>query len=121
MKQKHCRTNLLHISTEGFDTPDVSGIVAPEVTVDQAAFEAWKQSNVIAQKQDGLFAIGVKVNIGDFYTKEARLLADLIRDYAGDELRFSLRQNILIRHVREDLLPFFFQELGKLGMARFRL
>ncbi len=105
------------ISTEGFDTPDVSGIVAPEVTVDQAAFEAWKQSNVIAQKQDGLFAIGVKVNIGDFYTKEARLLADLIRDYAGDELRFSLRQNILIRHVREDLLPFFFQELGKLGMV----
>lgn len=106
------------ISSEGFDTPDVSAIVAPSVTItDEAAYNAWRASNVIEQKQAGLFAIGVKVNIGDFYTKEARILADLIKNYAGDELRFSLRQNILIRHVREDLLPFFFQELGKLGMT----
>ena len=117
LETKALSNQTVEISSEGFDTPDVSGIVAPEVTVDQAAFDAWKASNVIEQKQEGLFAIGVKVNIGDFYTKEARILADLIKNYAGDELRFSLRQNILIRHVREDLLPFFFQELGKLGMT----
>ena len=58
------------ISPEGFDTPDVSGIVAPEVVVNEQALNAWKNSNVIAQKQEGLFAIGVKVNIGDFYTKK---------------------------------------------------
>lgn len=117
LETKALSNQTVEISAEGFDTPDVSAIVAPEVTVDQAAFDAWKASNVIEQKQEGLFAIGVKVNIGDFYTKEARILADLIKNYAGDELRFSLRQNILIRHVREDLLPFFFQELGKLGMV----
>ncbi|MGB2129531.1 MAG: nitrite reductase [Flavicella sp.] len=106
------------ISTEGFEIPDVSQIVAPDVElVDTNAYEQWRKSNVIPQKQNGLFAIGVKVNIGDFYTKEARILADLIKNYAGNELRFSLRQNILIRHVREDLLPFFFQELGKIGMV----
>ena len=44
-------------------------------------------------------------------------MADLIKNYAGDELRFSLRQNILIRHVREDYYHSFFQELGKLGMV----
>ena len=33
------------------------------------------------------------------------------------KLRLTLRQNILIRHVREDLLPFFYQELEKLGMV----
>jgi sulfite reductase (ferredoxin) len=117
LETKALSNQTVAISTEGFETPDVSAIVAPEVTVDQEAFEAWKASNVIAQKQDGLFAIGVKVNIGDFYTKEARILADLIKNYAGDELRFSLRQNILLRHIREDLLPFFFQELGKLSMV----
>jgi sulfite reductase (ferredoxin) len=105
------------ISPEGFDTPDVSGIVAPKVVVNEQAYNAWKNSNVIAQKQEGLFAIGVKVNIGDFYTKEARILADLVKSYAGDEVRLTLRQNILIRHVREDLLPFFYQELEKLGMV----
>ena len=117
LESKALSNQTVEIATDGFETPDVSTIIAPEVTVDQEAFKAWKESNVIAQKQAGLFAIGVKVNIGDFYTKEARILADLIKNYAGDELRFSLRQNILIRHIREDLLPFFFQELGKIGMV----
>ncbi|WP_139959956.1 nitrite/sulfite reductase [Flavicella sediminum] len=118
IETKALSNQTVEISTDGFETPDVSGIVAPEVTIaDQTTYDAWRAKNVIEQKQAGLFAIGVKVNIGDFYTKEARILADLIKNYAGDELRFSLRQNILIRHVREDLLPFFFQELEKLGMV----
>ncbi|MDO3693541.1 HEPN domain-containing protein [Wenyingzhuangia sp. chi5] len=107
------------INTEGFDnTPDVSGIVAPEVTIEDAeAYEAWKASNVFAQKQEGLFAIGIKINIGDFYLPEARALAALIKEYAADELRFTLRQNILVRHVREDLLPFFYTKLKELGFT----
>jgi sulfite reductase (ferredoxin) len=59
----------------------------------------------------------VKVRLGDFYTKEARQLAKLIREYANDELRFTLRQNFLIRDVKEELVPFFYQELKKLGLA----
>jgi sulfite reductase (ferredoxin) len=58
------------------------------------------------------------VPLGDFYTDKARLLADLIKKYAADELRFTLRQNILVRHVKAKLLPFFYQELNKLGFAQ---
>jgi sulfite reductase (ferredoxin) len=87
------------------------------VIEDETAYKAWKTTNVIPQKQKGLFAIGIRVPLGDFYTGKARLLADLIKQYAADELRFTLRQNILIRHVREALLPFFYQELKKLGFA----
>lgn len=90
----------------------------PQVTIDDtAAYEAWKASNVIAQKQAGYYAIGIKVLLGDFYTDKARLLADLIKNYAANELRFSLRQNIVIRHVKEENLPFFYQELAKLDMV----
>ena len=80
-------------------------------------YRRWKLTNVLPQKQPGYFAVGVKVHLGDFYTKEARQLATLIRDYANDELRFTLRQNFLIRDVKEELLPFFYQELKKLGLA----
>lgn len=83
----------------------------------EVAFQKWKESNVIAQKQPGLFAIGIKVHLGDFYTPKARLLADLVKKYAANEIRLTLRQNILIRHVREELLPFFYVELQKLGFA----
>lgn len=91
---------------------------APVVNIeDEEAYQNWRETNVIQQKQQGLYAIGIKVHLGDFYTDKARLLADLIKKYAANELRFTLRQNILIRHVREEFLPFFFTELSKLGFA----
>ena len=92
--------------------------VAPKVVIDDVqAFEAWKKSNVIAQKQAGYVAIGIKIALGDFYLDNARQLAHLIKNYATNELRFTLRQNILIRHVKEEDLPFFYQELAKLDFV----
>ena len=80
-------------------------------------FEKWKLTHVIPQKQGGYVAIGIKGALGDFYIDQARALADLVESYAGDEVRFTLRQNILIRDVREDLVPYFYQELQKIGLA----
>lgn len=81
-------------------------------------FELWKLTNVLSQKQKGYVAIGVKVSLGDFYIDQARALADLVENYANNEVRFTLRQNFLIRDVREDLVPFFYQELEKIGLSQ---
>ena len=107
------------IDTTAFDGPIPEPLLeVPQVTIeDTEAYEAWKKSNVIKQKQDGYYAIGIKVLLGDFYTDKARLLAALIKNYAANELRFSLRQNIVIRHVKEENLPFFYQELAKLDFV----
>ena len=93
-------------------------IEAPQVEIkNQKAFDLWKSTNIIQQKQDGYFAIGIKVLLGDFYTDKARLLADLVENYAAGEIRLSLRQNIVIPFVKEDLIPFFYSELEKLGFV----
>ncbi|MDG3580994.1 nitrite reductase [Galbibacter pacificus] len=108
------------ISEEGFEfNPSiVSNITVPKVDlVDVEGYEKWRKSNVFAQKQEGLFSIGIKVRLGDFYTDKARKLANLIRKYAADELRLTLRQDILIRHVKADLLPLFYLELKELGFT----
>lgn len=90
----------------------------PQIEIkDQKLFEQWKSTNLVPQKQEGYVAIGIRVKLGDFYTKEARQLADLVEKYAAGEMRMTLRQNILIPYVREDVVPFFYQELDKLGMA----
>lgn len=81
-------------------------------------FELWKLTNVLPQKQAGYVAIGVKVSLGDFYIDQARALADLVEKYANNEVRFTLRQNFLIRDVREDLVPYFYQELQKIGLGQ---
>ncbi len=80
-------------------------------------YELWKLTNVLPQKQAGYVSIGVKVALGDFYIDQARALSDLVEKYANDEIRFTLRQNFLIRDVREDLAPFFYQELQKIGLG----
>ncbi len=80
-------------------------------------FDNWKKSNVLQQKQEGYVAIGIRVSLGDFYTDKARLLANLIEEYAGDEIRLSLRQDILIPNVKEENIPFVYQELKKLGFT----
>lgn len=93
-------------------------IGVPEIIIqDINAYNLWKETNIFKQKQEGLVAIGIKVKLGDFYTDKARVLADLVKTYAGDEIRLSLRQNILIRHVKEELLPLFYTELEKLGLV----
>ena len=94
-----------------FETKDVP----PVVIENTDAYNQWKKTNVIKQKQKGLYAIGIKVHLGDFYTDKARSLANLIKKYGANELRFTLRQNILIRHVREAFLPLFYTELKKLN------
>jgi len=109
----------VEIDTTAFDGPiPAPALEVPKVTIeDVTAFEAWKKSNVIAQKQAGYVAIGIKVALGDFYTDKARALAHLINNYGANELRFTLRQDILIRNIKEENLPFFYQELAKLDFV----
>jgi len=93
-------------------------VETPQVDIeDKQAFNLWKSTNIVPQKQNGYVAIGIKVLLGDFYTDKARLLADLVEKYAAGELRLTLRQNILIPFVKEELIPFFYVELNKLSFA----
>ena len=93
-------------------------VTIPETAVqDEVAFNLWKTTNLIPQKQEGFVAIGIKVLLGDFYTDKARLLANLVDVYAAGEIRLTLRQNIIIPFVKKALLPFFYTELEKLGFV----
>ena len=108
----------VEISEADYTVSTPVNVDTPKVTIkDTETYNLWKVTNVIPQKQDGFFAIGIKVLLGDFYTDKARLLADLVENYGAGEIRLSLRQNILIPFVAEDLLPFFYQELEKLGFT----
>src|SRR5690606_23358209 len=106
------------IDADAYPKISLSKNEAPEVIIeDQHHFNLWKSTNLVAQKQEGYVAIGIKVLLGDFYIDKARQLADLVEKYAAGEVRMTLRQNILIPHVKESFLPFFYQELHNLGFA----
>lgn len=84
---------------------------------DNEGYRLWLKTNVLTQKQEGFVAVGIRVLLGNFTTDQARKLADLVASYAAGEIRFTLRQNILIPFVRKPWLPFFFQELEAINLA----
>ncbi|WP_397447535.1 HEPN domain-containing protein [Polaribacter sp. R77954] len=117
-EQKAIEFKSVAIDADSYVPSEPVSIKAPEATIkDQTAFELWKSTNIIPQKQEGYVAIGIKVLLGDFYTDKARLLANLVDEYAAGEVRLTLRQNIVIPFVKEDLVPYFYQELEKLGFV----
>ena len=90
---------------------------------DEELFRKWKNVNVFKQKQDGLYAIGVKVRLGDFTTAQARKIAEFASSYSSDELTLTIDQNLLIRHVPESQLGRFYYllrdlELGDVGYEK---
>ena len=111
------QTVVIEVPAEKIENFEPKQVLKSVEVKDEFAYRNWKQSNVFNQKQEGLFAVGIKVRLGDFYTDKARKLADLIRDFAQDELRLTISQGILIRGIKEELLPFFFTKLNELGFA----
>ncbi|EDP72570.1 sulfite reductase (NADPH) [Flavobacteriales bacterium ALC-1] len=108
----------IEIDETNYEASKPISVSAPIVEIkNKEAYKLWKSTNVFPQKQADYFAIGIKILLGDFYTDKARLLADIVEQYAASEIRLSLRQNILIPFVKEDLLPFFYTELEKLGFV----
>ncbi|AUC22110.1 nitrite reductase [Polaribacter sejongensis] len=117
-EQKAIELKTVAIDADGYVASTPVSVDAPQVEIkNQEAFDLWKSTNLIPQKQAGYVAIGIKVLLGDFYTDKARLLADLVDTYAAGEIRLTLRQNIVIPFVKEDLVPYFYQELEKLGFV----
>lgn len=97
--------------------PGFSSIPETNIT-DWEAFEDWKRTNTFEQKQQGYFGIWLRVPLGDIHSDTARKLATLVQTYAGDDIRVTANQGLLLKYVKPELLPFFFQSLSELGLAK---
>jgi sulfite reductase (ferredoxin) len=80
-------------------------------------FEKWYKTNVFKQKQSGLFAVGIPIGNGNISSQTARILADIIKIYAGDDSRFTVSQSILLRHIPEENISALYKALKEIGLA----
>jgi len=81
------------------------------------SFKTWVQTNVIEQKQEGYFAVFLKVLIGNFSTIQARRLASLVSKYAEDDIRFTIDQSILLKYIKPQDLQSLYVDLRAIGLA----
>ncbi len=81
-------------------------------------FAAWRETNVVPQRQQGYVMALVTLPLGDLTSEQARGLADVARKFTGDALRTTADQNMLLRWVSEVDLPALYTALRDIGLAQ---
>lgn len=81
-------------------------------------FALWIKTNVFEQKQAGYHGVYIKLPAGgDLTSKKIRALVSILKDIASDDVRITQGQNLLLRYVKREALPFLFARLSTLGLA----
>lgn len=80
-------------------------------------FDAWAATNIYRQRQAGYATVTVHLPLGDLSSNQMRRLADIARKYAGDHVRTTVEQNMVLRWVSEADLPGLYGELKAIGLA----
>ena len=116
-------TNQTHELTEdvprAYSGPNQNYQIAPETLIeDQDAYDLWYKTNVKNQKQEGFKSIYIRLTSGDFYTNEARVLADLVDAYAGDDIRIGINQGLQLRYIKPESLPYVYAILKSINMVK---
>jgi sulfite reductase (ferredoxin) len=80
-------------------------------------FDQWYQTNVYPQRQAGYSVVTVNLPLGDLTSAQMFQLADFARQYAGDNVRTTVEQNMVIRWVSDHDLPAIYRELKAIGLG----
>jgi sulfite reductase beta subunit-like hemoprotein len=97
--------------------PDAPVSFGTPTDEDRAAFDRFRESNVVAQRQEGFSAVEVKVYRGDLTPEQFRGLGQIMRDFSGGNARMTVGQNIVFRWVRDESVYDVWQRLLALGLG----
>jgi sulfite reductase (ferredoxin) len=81
-------------------------------------FEAWRATNVYAQRQSGYSVATVTLPLGDITSWQMRELAQIARDFAGDNVRTTVEQNIVLRWISDEDLPALYAQLKRIHLGQ---
>jgi sulfite reductase (ferredoxin) len=74
-------------------------------------FEIWKNTNVVAQKQEGYHAIYVRVPNGNISSVTSRSLIEQLKNVIGDDIRVTINQGLQFRYVKPEHLAYVYSVL----------
>lgn len=92
-------------------------VFGPVTVTDEEKYQKWLKTNVFEQKQKGYYGVYVRVLLGDMHSSKARQLADIVEQYAADDIRVTVNQGYLLKFVTPDALPHLFNALDAIQLA----
>jgi sulfite reductase (ferredoxin) len=100
--------------TETETSPRHSPEQEPVIPQDINKYEAWKKKYTREQKSAELYSIEIPVILGDLSSENADTLARFLKSLGDDVIRFTTRQNILLRNIPGLLLGNIYEILSQL-------
>ncbi|MBA2251919.1 MAG: sulfurtransferase TusA family protein [Nitrospirales bacterium] len=86
-------------------------------THSESAYQAWKRTNTVTQRQPGYAAAIIKLQMGDITSLQMNVVADLAETYSNGNLRTTINQNIILRWIPETQLEALYSDLETHGLA----
>lgn len=87
-----------------------------DLNAEEGAYGKWLKRYVKAQKQTGLYSVEIPFTQGMVKTGTFIRLAEFLEPLGEDVIRFTMRQNILLRNIPGQLLESLYSELKSLGV-----
>lgn len=83
----------------------------------ETAFQMWKRTNVVQQKQEGYVAAVIKLFMGDLTAEQMLVVADLADRYSNGNIRTTINQNMIIRWIPETKIEALYDDLAAQGLS----
>ncbi len=85
-------------------------------------FRSWVDTNIEKHRNDDYAIVSISIKKqgqtpGDATSEQMRVMAEIARDYAHDELRISHEQNVILPHVHKSHLPAIHARLREVELA----
>jgi sulfite reductase beta subunit-like hemoprotein len=100
----------------GYPAPPPAAAARPEAAPGPG-FEAWRRTNVRAQRQAGHHAVVVQLPLGDITSEQMRALSGLVRWNGNGTLRTTNDQNLVLPSVPAAALPAVHAALVEMGLG----
>ena len=85
--------------------------------VNQYQFELWKKTNVFRQKQEGYFAVFMRIANGNIGSVTSRSLIEKLRPVIADDVRVTINQGLQLRFIKAEHLEYVYSVLVSEGVA----
>ncbi len=85
--------------------------------IDPYRFQLWKNTNVFQQKQEGYYAVYVRVPNGNISSVSSRSLIEKLKEIIADDVRVTINQGLQFRFIRPEHLEYVYQTLAQEGLA----
>jgi sulfite reductase (ferredoxin) len=92
-------------------------LTAKPENIDPFRFGIWKETNVFRQKQEGYFAVYVRVANGNISSDASRVLIEQLKDIIADDVRVTINQGLQFRFIKEEHLEYVYSVLAGEGLA----